>query len=167
MKNKFLEAGQIVNTHGIQGELKIVPWADSPEFLCGFDVFYIDGAPVKVLGARAHKGNILVRLAGVGDINAAMRLKGRTVEIDRTGVALPEGRHFIADLMGLEVRDADSGEVLGTVADVLTPPAHEVYVVKGGKHSYMIPAVDEFLVESNVEGGYIRVRLIEGMESDV
>ena len=126
MKNKFLEAGQIVNTHGVQGELKIVPWADSPEFLRGFDVFYIDGAPVKVLGARAHKGNILVRLEGVGDVNAAMRLKGKIISIDRTGVVLPEGRHFIADLIGLEVRDAASGEVLGAIADVLTQPAHEV-----------------------------------------
>lgn len=167
MKNKYLEAGQIVNTHGVQGEVKIVPWCDSPEFLCQFDTLYIGGAPVKVLSKRVHKGNVLAVLEGVNDVNAAMRLKGRTVEIDRTGVALPEGRHFIADLMGLEVRDADSGEILGTVADVLTPPAHEVYVVKGGRHSYMIPAVDEFLVESNVEGGYIRVRLIEGMESDV
>ena len=144
-----------------------MPWADSPEFLCGFEVFYIDGAPVKVLSARTNKKNVLVRLEGVDDVNAAMRLKGKIISIDRTGVELPDGRHFLADLMGLEVRDADSGEVLGVVKDVLTPPAHEVYVVKGGRHSYMIPAVDEFLVETNVEGGYIRVRLIEGMESDV
>lgn len=167
MKKQFLEAGQIVNTHGVQGELKIVPWCDSPEFLCQFDTLYIDGAPVKVCSARPHKGNVLVFLEGMSDVSAAMRLKGKTVEIDRTGVVLPGGRHFIADLLGLEVRDADSGEVLGAVADVLTPPAHEVYVVKGGKHSYMIPAVDAFLVETNVEGGYIRVRLIEGMETDV
>ena len=166
MKNKFLEAGQIVNTHGVQGEVKIVPWCDSPEFLCQFDVLYIDGAPVKVRSTRVHKGNVLAVLEGVGDVNAAMRLKGKTVEIDRTGVTLPEGRHFIADLIGLEVRDADTGAVLGTVADVLTPPAHEVYVVHGGAHGYMIPAVDEFLIETNVEGGYIRVRLIDGMESD-
>ena len=95
-----------------------------------------------------------------------MRLKGKIISIDRTGVVLPEGRHFIADLIGLEVRDAASGEVLGAIADVLTPPAHEVYVVKGA-HEYMIPAVDEFLVETNVEGGYIKVRLIEGMQTDV
>ena len=66
----------------------------------------------------------------------------------------------------LEVLDAGSGEKLGVVADVLTPPAHEVYVVKG-EHEYMIPAVDEFLAETNVEGGYIKVRLIEGMRTDV
>ena len=163
MKNRFLEAGQIVNTHGIQGEVKIVPWCDSPEFLCDFNTLSIDEKPVKVRSARIHKGNVLAFLEGVDDVNAAMRLKGKTVFIDRTGVELPDGRHFIADLIGLEVRDAGSGTVLGTVTDVLTPPAHEVYVVKG-EREYLIPAVDEFLIETNVEGGFIRVRLIEGME---
>ncbi|MEG1858317.1 MAG: ribosome maturation factor RimM [Pseudoflavonifractor sp.] len=167
MKSKFLEAGQIVNTHGILGEVKVVPWCDSAEFLCAFDTFYIDHAPVKVRSARIHKTNLLVMLEGVDDVNAAMRLKGKTVEIDRTGLVLPEGRHFIADIIGLEVRDAHSGEVLGTVTDVLTPPAHEVYVVTGGTHSYMIPAVDAFITESNPEAGYLRVHLIEGMETDV
>ena len=167
MKNRFLEAGQIVNTHGIRGEVKIVPWCDSPEFLLQFDTLYLDEKPIRVLEARAHKGNVLARLEGVGDVNAAMVLKGRTVSIDRTGVVLPEGRHFIADLMGLDVLDADSGEKLGVVADVLTPPAHEVYVVKGAGCEYLIPAVDEFLSETNVEGGYIKVRLIEGMRADV
>ena len=166
MKNQFLEAGQIVNTHGIQGEVKIVPWCDSPEFLCQFDTLYLDGKPVKVLSRRVHKGNVLATLEGVDSVNAAMALKGKKVSIDRTGVVLPEGRHFLADLMGLDVIDADSGEKLGVVADILTPPAHEVYLVKG-EHEYMIPAVDEFLVETNVEGGYIKVRLIEGMRTDV
>ena len=164
MKNKFLEAGQIVNTHGIQGEVKIVPWCDSPEFLCAFDTLYIDGAPVRVTAARPHKGNVLARLEGVGDINQAMRLKGKTVFIDRTGVKLPDGRHFLADLMDLEVRDADTGAVLGRVADILPPPAHEVYVVRGEGREYLIPAVDAFVKEINVEGGFLCVHLIEGME---
>lgn len=167
MKKRFLEAGRIVNTHGVQGELKIVPWCDSPEFFCGFSTVYIDEKPVAVKSARPHKGNVLAVLEGISDVNAAMRLKGKIIFIDRTGVELPDGRHFLADLMGLEVRDADTGEVLGTVTDVLTPPAHEVYVVRGGNREYMIPAVDEFLIETNVDDGYLRVRLIEGMGSDV
>ena len=167
MKNKFLEAGQIVNTHGVQGEVKIVPWCDSPEFLCQFDVLYIDGQPVRIRSSRIHKGNVLATLEGVSDVNAAMRLKGKKVSIDRTGVELPDGRHFLADLMGLEVRDAETGDVLGTIHDILTPPAHEVYVVRGGGKEYMIPAVDEFVKEIDVDGGFIRVKLIEGMASDV
>ena len=83
--------------------------------------------------------------------------------IDREDVDLEEGAFFLADLMGLEVRDADSGEVLGKIVDVLTPPASNVYVVRGGKKEHMIPAVDQFVVETNVDEGYIRVRLIEGM----
>ena len=164
MQKKFLEAGQIVNTHGIRGEVKIVPWCDTPEFLCDFDVLYLDGKPVSVESARAHKGNVIVKLAGISDVNAAMCLKNKVVSIDRTNVELPEGRHFIADLIGLEVRDADSGAVLGVLDDVLTLPANEVYVVKGQGKEYMIPAVEEFLAETNIEGGYVRVRLLEGME---
>lgn len=163
MKQQYLEAGQIVNTHGVLGELKVVPWCDSPEFLCQFDTLYIDGVPVKVSAARVHKSNVLLSLEGVGDVNAAMRLKGKVIKIDRTGVVLPQGRHFIADLVGLDVLDDATGDKLGVLTEVLTPPAHEVYVVKGEKR-YMIPAVDEFLVETNLEGGYLRVRLIEGLE---
>lgn len=166
MKSQFLEAGQIVNTHGIKGEVKIVPWCDSPEFLCGFPILYIDGAPVKLLHTSVHKGNLLAAFEGVDDVNAAMRLKGKIVFIDRTGVTLPDGRHFLADLLGLEVRDAESGAVLGALTDVLTPASQQIYVVKGLR-SYMIPAVDEFIVETNVDDGYIRVKLIEGLEGDV
>lgn len=163
MKNPFLEAGEIVNTHGVRGELKILPWADSADFLCQFDTLYIDGQPVKVLSARTHKNMAIVLLEGVTDINAAMRNKGKVVSIDRTGVVLPNGRHFLADLMGLEVRDAQTGEIYGRVTDILTPPAHEVYVVTGTGKEYLIPAVDEFVKEINVDDGFIAVKLIEGM----
>ena len=164
MKNRFLEAGQIVNTHGIRGEVKVVPWCDSPEFLCQFDTLYLDGQPVRVITSRVHKSNVLLTLEGINDVNAAMRLKNKILHIDRTGITLPEGRHFIADLVGLEVLDAETGARLGVIEEVLTPPAHEVYVVKGEKR-YLIPAVDAFVKETNVDGGYIRVHLIEGMES--
>lgn len=163
MKNQFLEAGQIVNTHGVRGEVKITPWADSPQFLCQFDTLYLDGKPVKVLSARPHKTMVLAVLEGVTAVEQAMRLKGKVLSIDRSDVALPEGRHFLADLMGLTVIDNATGEEIGTIEDILTPPAHEVYVVRGRGKEYMIPAVDAFLSETNVEGGYIRVNLIEGM----
>ena len=163
MRSQFLEAGEIVNTHGIRGEVKIMPWADSPEFLCQFDTFYLDGKPVKVLAARPHKTMVLAQLEGVDTVEKAMRLKGKVLSIDRTGVELPEGRHFLADLMGLTVLDNATGEELGRIEDILTPPAHEVYVVRGRGKEYMIAAVDAFLAETNVEGGYIRVNLIEGM----
>lgn len=163
MELEFITAGTAVNTHGIRGEVKIVPWCDSPEFLCGFDTLYIDEAPIRLRAARPHKGNVLAALEGVDTVEGAMALKGKTVHIDRADVTLPEGRHFLADLIGLRVVDADSGAELGVLTEVLTPPAHQVYLVKGPQGERLIPAVEEFIVETNVDGGYLRVRLIEGM----
>lgn len=162
MKNQFLEAGEIVNTHGIRGEVKIMPWTDTPDFFCQFKTLYLDGAPVKIRSARVQKSCVLVQLEGVDDINAAMVLKGKVVSVPRSEVHLPEGRHFLADLIGLEVRNADTGEVLGTLTEVLPLPANQVYVVKGTRE-YLIPAVEEFLIETNVEEGFLRVHLLEGM----
>lgn len=163
MKNRYLEAGKIVNTHGIAGEVKILPWADGPEFLLDFDTLYIDGQPVELEGARVHKNCVLAKLAGIDDINQAMKLRDKIVCIDREDVELEEGAFFLADLMGLEVRQAETGTVLGTIHDILTPPANNVYVVRGGEREYMIPAVPAFILETNIDDGYLLVRLIEGM----
>lgn len=163
MKNRYLEAGKIVNTHGIAGEVKILPWADGPEFLLDFDTLYIDGQPVELKGARVHKNCVLAKLAGIDDINQAMKLRDKVVCIDREDVELEEGAFFLADLMGLEVREAETGKVLGTIHDVLTPPANNVYVIRGGEREFLIPAVPEFVLETNIDDGYLLVHLIEGM----
>ena len=167
MKNQFLETGQIVNTHGVRGEVKIMPWADSPDFLCQFDTFYLEGKPIKVLSARTNNTTVLASLEGVDTVEKAMRLKGKVLSIDRAQIKLPAGRYFLADLMGLKVLDAATGEELGTVADILTLPAHNVYLVRGNGKEYMIPAVPAFVAETNVEGGYIKVNLIEGLDGNV
>ena len=163
MKNRYLEAGKIVNTHGIAGEVKILPWADGPEFLLDFDTLYIDGQPVELKSARVHKNCVLAKLAGIDDINQAMKLRDKVVCIDREDVELEEGAFFLADLMGLEVRDAETGKVLGTIHDILTPPANNVYVIRGGEREFLIPAVPEFVLETNIDDGYLLVHLIEGM----
>lgn len=162
MKQEFLEGGQIVNTHGIRGEVKIVSWCDTPEYLAGFSTFYIDGKPVHVRSARVHKGNVIAQLEGYDDVNAAMTLKTKVVHLSRADAKLPEGQFFLADLIGLPVLDADTGEELGILEDILTPSVQRVYVVRG-KREILIPAVDEFVVETNLEAGYLKVRLIEGM----
>ena len=58
---------------------------------------------------------------------------------------------------------AQSGQVLGKVADVLTLPANNVYVVRGGEREILIPAVPQFIAETNVDGGYLRVNMMEGL----
>ena len=159
--NEFLDCGQIVNTHGIHGEVRIVPWADSPEFLRGFSTLYTDGTPIRVTSSRVHKGSVIAKLDGVDTVEQAMLLKGRTVQIRRTDAKLPEGSFFLADIIGLDVVD-ESGQKLGVLREVLSPSIQQVYVVDG-EREIMIPAVPEFILETNIAGGYIKVRLIEGM----
>ena len=162
MNGKFLETGEIVNTHGIRGEVKILPWANSPEFLREFEVLYIDGAPRKVLSARVHKDCVIALLEGVVDIDAAIKLKRKIVSIARADVDLDEGEYFLADIVGLDAIDAATGESLGKVYEVLTLPKNNVYVIRGARE-ILVPAVSEFVIEVNPEGGYIKLRLIEGM----
>lgn len=164
MEKQLLETGEIVSTHGIRGEVKILPWADSPEFLLQFDTLYLNGKPFAVEGVRVHKTCVLAKLSGIDTPEAAMRLRGQTVSVDRAGLSLPEGTVFIADLIGCRVLD-DDGAQIGKIKDVLSMPASDVYVVEGEKR-YLIPAVKEFVRELNVAEGFVRVHLIEGMATD-
>ena len=163
MKKPFLEAGQIVSTHGVRGELKVMPWADDPEFLLDFDTVYLGGRPVRVQSSRVQKTCVLMKLEGIDDVDAAARLRGQTVSIRREDAHLDEGAVFIADLIGLPVLCGD--ETIGKVTDILQRPGNDVYVVTG-THEDLIPGVPEFILERNLDEGYVRVRLIEGMRTD-
>ena len=162
MKLKLLEAGIVVNTHGVRGEIKIQPWADTPGFLTGFRQLYIDGAPLKVLSARVHKGCVITALEGVADVKSAALLKSKIVSISREETHPGEDRHFIADLLGLRAIDADTGADLGVIADIMKIPSGEIYVIKGARE-ILVPAVSEFVREVDTERGCIKFRLIEGM----
>ncbi len=161
MQKRFLEAGRIVNTHGTHGEVKIQPWADSADFLTDFENIYIDGAPLRVINARVHKGFVIAILEGVEDINSAMRLKNKVISIERSSAKLPDGSFFIQDVFGVEVYDSE-GLKLGKVSDVLFMPSHNIYVVTG-EREYLIPAVPEFVTDLDIPGGRMTVKLIDGM----
>ena len=161
MKQQYLEAGKITNTHGVRGEVRITPWADSAAFLRGFRTFYIDGQPVRVLRSRVHKNQLIAQLEGYDDVNAAMTLENKVIHIDRADAKLPEGRYFLQDLLGMRVV-SDAGETLGELADVLDLPQGSVYVVRGARE-ILIPDVPEFLLNIDAERGEITVHLLEGM----
>lgn len=160
-KQAFIEAGRIINTHGVAGEVKIEVWLDSPAFMKKFKRLYIGGRETAVLSAREHKGFLLAKLDGVDDVNAAMALKGKTLLINREDVRLPKGAFFIQDIIGASVID-QSGAEIGRLSEVLETPAHRVYVVKG-EREHLIPAIPEFVMSTDPEAGVIRIRLIEGM----
>ena len=165
MPAQYLEVGKITNVHGVMGEVRVQPWADSPEFLCKFKTLYVDQShwPIQVERARVHKNMVIIKFHGICDVPSALAMRNAILYIDRNDVQLPEGSFFLADIMGLEVRDAQSGQVLGKVDDILTLPANNVYVVRGGERELMIPAVPQFIAQVNIEEGYLRVNMMEGL----
>ena len=161
MKLQFLEAGEIVTTHGVRGEVKVLPWADSPEFLLDFKRVIIGTKEYKVEQCRVQKSCNLVKLSGVNDMEQAQLLRGKTVKVYREDA--PEGLIFAAELIGMEVYCQDRH--IGCVSDVLDYPGNKVYVVKG-EYEYMIPAVKQFILYTDMEQNRMQVSLIEGMRTD-
>ncbi|MDO4861806.1 MAG: ribosome maturation factor RimM [Eubacteriales bacterium] len=158
---QYVEAGRIVNTHGVTGEVKIEVWLDSPAFFKTFKRLFINGAEKRILSAREHKQFIIARLEGVEDINAAMALKGKTVEILRADARMKDGEFFVQDILGFTVVDED-GHTVGKLVDAFETPASMLYVVRG-ESEHLIPAVREFILGIDAEREQIRVHLIEGM----
>ena len=163
-KSQYIEAGQIVNTHGVHGQVKIVSWLDSPVFLKSFRTLYLgeEKKPVKVRASRVYKRFVIAALESVEDVNAAMALKNEVVFIDRNDAALPEGSFFFSDLFGARVV-SDAGEELGRLTDVLERPGNNIYVVNSEKREWLIPAVPEFIISTDVENGVVTVRLMDGL----
>ena len=158
---QYVEAGKIVNTHSVTGEVKIEVWLDSPAFFKTFKRLFINGAEKKILSAREHKQFIIARLEGVEDLNAAMALKGKTVEILRADARMKDGEFFVQDILGFTVVDED-GHTVGKLVDAFETPASMLYVVRG-ESEHLIPAVREFILGIDAEKEQIRVHLIEGM----
>ena len=161
-KKALIEAGRIVNTHGVQGEVKIEVWLDSPRFFKSFRRLVLPGGgELKILSAREHEGFVIARLEGTEDVNAAMRLKGQTVFVRREDAALPRGAFFLQDIIGAKVED-EEGREIGILTEVMETPASNIYVVRG-EREHLIPAVPEFIRKTDADAGRITVRLIEGM----
>ena len=166
MPKQFLEAGKIVGTHGVRGDLKVQSWCDSPEVLCDFDTLYLDEkTPVTVQRAQIHKNVVLMHLEGVDTVEAAEALRGRVLHLDREDVDLPEDLVFIQDILGFQVYDLRVDRNIGRLRDVLTGnPAHDMYEIQGedGRLTY-IPAAKPFLKEIDMEAGVIYIESIEGL----
>lgn len=166
---KYLEIGKIVGTHGIKGEVRVQPWADSGEFLLGFRKFYDKNGAVchQVTSARVHKNIVIAKITGIDSIEQADTLRGTVLYIDREDANLPEGRYFIQDLIGLRVVDADSGEEYGVVTDVFNTVANDVYSLRSpdGKEHF-IPAIDSVLAGTDLDAGVIKIHAMKGMFDD-
>ena len=161
---ELIEVGQIVNTHGIRGEVKLNPWTDDLYDLLNLDVFYEKGGKVlEVENSKVHKNVVIIKFSGINTMNDAEKMKGKTLYTEKT--PLPEGRYYIRDLIGLEVYEVD--EKLGELTDVLNTGANDIYEVKtpDGKRIYL-PVIDGVIGDVDLENKKMYVTIPAGLLDD-
>lgn len=165
-KNSYIECGKIINTHGCHGGVKLESWCNTPEVLASLKILYLlsggNYTGHRVLRASVFRQFVVAELEGIADMDAALALKNTIVYARRSDIPLDEGEYFIADLIGLPVRDASTGKLYGTLKETINRGASDIYVVDTPDGDRMIPAVPEFIrsIDPDTE---ILVSPIEGM----
>ena len=168
MKQEYFEIGQIVNTFGIKGFVKIVPFTDDLERFEELESVFVvkqkELIEMQIEEVKYHKNLVLVKFKGIEDINMAEKYKGCYIKIKRENARkLPKDTYFIADLIGIDVYDED-GNLLGKVDDIFNNKSHDVYVIKDdlGKQ-ILLPSTKEVIKDVDVENNKIVVHLIDGL----
>jgi 16S rRNA processing protein RimM len=167
----FLEIGEIVGTHGVRGEIRVNPWCDSPDFMTKFKTLYFDsngGCAVQIKSARPHGNIVLLTIQDIDTVEKAQKLRGKVLYMKRSDARLPKGKYFIAELIGCKVFDADDESICyGTLSDVSPTGANDVWHIadESGKE-YLIPAIPDVCVETDVENNRIVIRPLKGIFDD-
>lgn len=169
MLKKYLEVGQIVSTHGIKGEVRINPWCDSPEFLKKLKTLYFDKngeKAVKVVSSRVHGNLVLASLEGVDTVEEASKLKNKVVYMNRDDARIGKNKFFIQDLIDCKVYDADDGRLYGTISDVSQTGANDVWHIECDGKEYLIPAIPDVIIDTDVENETVKIRPLRGIFDD-
>lgn len=165
---EYLEAGKIINKRGLAGELKVESYCDSPDVFCGFDKIYLDENGKderKVLSVKLYKEWVYIRIDGVNSAEDADRVRNKLIYVNRNDIDIDEDSIFIDDILGLDVIDVDNGTVYGQLDEVFNRGASDIYRVVNGSKEYLIPAVDEIVIEIDIQKG-IYIRPIPGLIDD-
>ncbi|MBD2846111.1 ribosome maturation factor RimM [Paenibacillus sp. IB182496] len=171
MTDQWLNVGKLVNTHGLRGEIKVLPQTDFPDvrFAKGSRLTLLrpDGADsreVEVAGAREVKGMYVVKLKGIETINEIESCKGWDVKVPaEQRVELEDGEYYHRDIIGSEVV-TEGGELLGTIGEILQPGANDVWSVsRPGEKPLLLPVIDEVVLGVDIAAKRVTVRLMEGM----
>ncbi len=168
MQKTYLECAEIINKRGIGGELKANCLCDGIDAISNVKVLYTDEQgkePHSVISIKSYKQFIYIKLKDVTTAEQADMMRGKILYADRSDIVIDEDSVFIADLLGCEVVDADSGKIYGTLAEVFNRGASDIYRIVNGKNEYLFPAVKEFVVKAN-PGEPILIRPIPGMFDD-
>ena len=161
--HRLLCVGEIVNTHGIRGEVKVVPLTDDVSKFDNLKSFIIDGTTYNLETIREHKNMLLIKLQEINDMDAAQKLKGKFLEVSREALEpLEEGQYYICDIIGLEIIDEDIGK-LGVIEDIQQTGSNDVYITTYEGKPLCVPALKDVIQEVNLNEGYMKVKLPKGL----
>ena len=169
MKKQFLEAGKITGTHGVRGMLRIQSWCDSNEVFCGFKKLYTDKNGVNELditSASPHGTVVIAKIKGIDTIEKAETLRNKIVYINREQLNLEEGSYIIQDIIGCDVYNADTSEKLGEIIDVSKTGSNDVWHIKKEEKEYLIPVIDEVVVDVDIDNNLVLIRPLKGIFDD-
>lgn len=169
MTEKLVTVGKVVNSHGIRGELKIVPETDFPErFDVGNSLIIVDSqnkqTPVTVKTSRLHKNVFIVLFSQFSNINDVEKFKGSLLKIEaKNQQPLEEGEYYYQEIIGCKVVTEDEQE-LGLISEILTPGANDVWVVSLPKgKQLLLPVIDDVILKVDIPNKTIRIHLMEGL----
>ncbi len=167
MKNEYLEAGRVCTAHGVRGLLKVEPWCDSPKVLAAQKRIFLSVGggrfeERRVISASVMGALVLMAIEGITSREDAFAYKNRVIYLHRSDIPLKGGAVLIADMIGLDVVDADTGRVYGTLTDVSDAARGKLYTVKCDTGEVLLPNVPEFIKEIDIEKGVMTVTPIPG-----
>lgn len=161
---KKIKIGQIVNVVALKGEVKVYNYSDYKERFEELDYIYVEDEKTNIEKVRYLKEMVILKLEGINDRNSAEALKGKSIYIGENQLReLPEDTFYIKDLIGLEIKD-ENDEKIGKLKDVIQNSAQDLYEIElENKNITLLPAVEEFILDINLEEKFIKVKLIEGI----
>ena len=147
---EFLSVGQIINTHGVKGELKVLPLTDDLNRFKKLSIVYVNGSEKKVLYCKIANDKIILKLDGIDTLEDAAKYVKAYIEVTRKDAAvLPNGHYFIADLIGCSVYDTNE-LFLGKISSVIQTGSNDVYWVKDNDKEVLIPALKRIVLSIDV-----------------
>lgn len=169
MIKEYLEIGKITSTHGIKGEMRVQPWCDTPEYMKNFKTLYLDKKGEKPITVKSRpNGNmVIMKIQGVDTVESAAEYRNKVIYMKRSDAKLPDGTWFIQELIDCTVIDADNeGIVYGAISDVSQTGANDVWHIKKDDKEYLIPAIPDVVIDTDVVKGIIKIRPLKGIFDD-
>ena len=163
MENDFLTVGRVLAPWGLKGDLKSEVHTDFPQRFAPDRTVYVGQTPMIVERSRLHKGNVILKLAGVNSVEQVEALKGKYIEIPQSeSMLLEDDEYYQFQLIGLDV-STSKGRLLGKIERIISTGSNDVYVVKGQDGEYLIPAIEDVVKQVDIENGIMNIEEIEGL----